>query len=270
LGKCICVTCGVQYKEAPEPPNSCPVCQDERQYVGWKGQQWTTLEEMQHQGFRNEFHEEEHGLTSVLTVPEFAIGQRALLVQTPSGNLLWDCVTYLDEQTVKELRARGGIQAIAISHPHYYSSMVEWGQAFDAPIYLNIADRKWVMHPSPRIRFWEGDSTKPLPDIELVRLGGHFDGGTVCHWPEGADGRGVLLSGDIITVVMDRRWVSFMYSYPNLVPLSAASVDEIAASINRYRYDRVYGAFAGRQILAGAAEAVQRSAKRYVGHLHSA
>ena len=264
------MTCGVQSSETEHPPNAGVICEDERQYVRWEGQRWTTLNEMQAQGYRNEFHEEEHSLTSLVTVPEFAIGQRSFLVQTPSGNLLWDCIAYLDENTVKAIRTLGGVQAIAISHPHYYSSMVEWSEAFDAPVYLNAADRKWVMHSSPRIRFWEGDSTKPLPDVQLVRLGGHFDGGTVCHWPRGADARGVLLSGDIITVVMDRGWVSFMYSYPNQIPLSSTSVERIAAAINRYPYDRIYSAFTGRQILAGASEAVRRSAKRYIGHLQNA
>ena len=45
------------------------------------------------------------------------------------------------------------------------------------------------------------------------------------HWAGGADGRGALLSGDIVQVVPDRRYVSFMYSYPNLIPLPAAAVE---------------------------------------------
>ena len=77
------------------------------------------------------------------------------------------------------------------------------------------------MRPDPHIQFWEG-KTKPLPGgMTLIRCGGHFPGGTVLHWPDGAGGRGALLSGDILTVVPDRRYVSFMYSYPNLIPLPA-------------------------------------------------
>jgi rubrerythrin len=38
----ICVTCGIQFKETDGPPKHCPVCEDERQYVGWEGQKWTT------------------------------------------------------------------------------------------------------------------------------------------------------------------------------------------------------------------------------------
>ena len=91
--------------------------------------------------------------------------------------------------------------------------MVEWADRFGIPIYLHEADREWVMRPSERITFWSGE-TYPLSDgMTLLRLGGHFPGGTVLHWKQGAGGKGVLLSGDIIQVVADRRWVSFMYSY---------------------------------------------------------
>lgn len=264
----ICVTCGVQYPEAAQPPAECPICRDERQFVGWDGQRWTMLEAMQTGGYRNRFQEEEPGLTSVLTVPQFAIGQRAFLVRTPGGNMLWDCVTYLDRATVETVRGLGGIAAIAISHPHYYSAMMEWGEAFGGvPIYIHAADRQWVTRPSPRVVFWTDRTAQPLPGLELINLGGHFEGGAVLHWPAGAGGRGVLLSGDVIQVVPDREWVSFMYSYPNLIPLAAAEVERIAAAVLAYRFDRIYGAFDRRQVTTGGRDAVARSARRYVRHL---
>ena len=57
-------------------------------------------------------------------MPAFGIGQRALLVRTREGNILWDCVSLIDSDTVALIKALGGIYAIAISHPHYYTSMV--------------------------------------------------------------------------------------------------------------------------------------------------
>jgi len=205
----ICKTCGTQFAATENEPERCPICEDERQYIGWQGQQWTTLPALQ-ADHHNVIKTIEPNLTGIGTHPSFAIGQRALLVQTREGNLLWDC----DDPTVAAVNALGGIQAIAISHPHYYSSMVEWSRAFDAPIYLHAADRQWVMRPDDAIEFWEGE-TKPLWDgMTLIRGGGHFEGGTVLHWPAGADGKGALLTGDILQVVSDRRYVSFMYSYP--------------------------------------------------------
>jgi glyoxylase-like metal-dependent hydrolase (beta-lactamase superfamily II) len=267
----ICRTCGVQYAESETPPLKCPICEDERQYVGWKGQQWTTLPDMVAGGYRNVLREEDPGLTSIVTVSPFGIGQQALLVQTPAGNVLWDCISHLDEATIAAVRERGGIQAIAISHPHFYATCVEWSETFgEAPIYIHAADRQWVMRPSPNIILWEGEAIDALPGLTVVHLGGHFDGATVLHWRDGVDGRGAVLSGDTLQVVMDRRYVSFMYSYPNLIPLSADTVERIAAKMRQYRYERVYGAFSGRTVRVEGAQAVERSAERYIRRLRMA
>jgi hypothetical protein len=259
----ICKTCGTQFAAAETAPDHCPICEDERQYIGWQGQQWTTLADLQ-ADHHNVIKTVEPNLTGIGTHPSFAIGQRALLVQTPEGNLLWDCISLIDEPTIAVVNALGGIRAIAISHPHYYSSMIEWSRAFNAPIYLHAADKRWVMRPDEAIEFWE-EETKPLwAGMTLIRGGGHFAGGTVLHWPVGADGQGALLTGDILQVVSDRRYVSFMYSYPNLIPLPAREVRRIVAAVEPYAYDRIYGAWWGRVVYADAKTAVSRSADRYI------
>src|SRR3982074_2820918 len=125
----ICKTCGAQYAECDQTPTVCTICQDERQYVGITGQQWTTLERLRLTN-RNSIRFKEPGLIGVGIEPHFAIGQRALFLRTPKGNVLWDCLPLLDEAVVEAIKALGSISAIAISHPHYYSSMVEWSRAF--------------------------------------------------------------------------------------------------------------------------------------------
>lgn len=265
----ICTTCGTQFTPSEHPPQTCPICSDERQYIGYRGQQWTTLARMQQDGFRNEFKEHEPGLTGIGTTPTFAIGERALLLQHPQGNVLWDCMSLLDEETVAGVERLGGLTAIAISHPHYYSTMVEWAERFNAPIYLHEFDRQWAMRPSERIIFWSGDTLALRDEVTLIRLGGHFAGGTVLHWQQGAAGQGVLLSGDIIQVVADRRWVSFMYSYPNLLPLPATTVQRIKNAIAPWPFERLYGAWFERVVPQGAHEAVQRSAERYIRALET-
>lgn len=261
----ICETCGVQAQPSETPPAHCPICEDERQYVGWNGQRWTTLGELAQRGHRDLLREEEPGLISIGTKPSFAIGQRALLVRTPAGNVLWDCISYLDDETVRALLALGGVQAIAISHPHFYGAMVAWSEAFgDCPIYVHAADAAWLQRRGPTIVLWQGASREILPGITLLHAGGHFDGAALLHWAAGADGRGALLSGDTITVVMDRRYVSFMYSYPNLIPLSPAAIERIVASVRPYRYARIYGAWNGRVVALDGAGSVERSAERYL------
>ncbi|MDQ3811880.1 MAG: MBL fold metallo-hydrolase [Chloroflexota bacterium] len=264
----ICRTCGVQYAPTEQPPAGCPVCQDERQYVGWLGQQWATLDELRAEGRHNTIDEIEPGLVQVATHPPVAIGQRALLVQTPQGNVMWDCVSVVDEASVAAIRARGGLSAIAISHPHFYASMATWSDVFEGcPIYIHAADEQWVQHRTAALRLWAGQRQEILPGITLINTGGHFDGSAALHWAAGAQGQGILLSGDSLTVVMDRRYLSFMYSYPNLIPLSAAAVQRIAESVRPFAFERIYGAWDGRVVASAGRDAVERSVERYVRFL---
>jgi hypothetical protein len=263
----ICKTCGSQFTESETTPGECPICLDERQYVGYEGQKWTTQAKLHEDGFRNTVKEHEPGLQGIGSTPTFAIGQRALLAQTAQGNILWDCISLLDRDTVEAVQRLGGLKAIAISHPHYYSSMVDWAEQFGVPVYLHEADKQWVMRPSERIRFWSGETLSLTDDVTLIRLGGHFAGGTVLHWASGAESQGLLLSGDIISVVADRRWVSFMYSYPNLIPLPAFEVKRMRDVVTRYNFERLYGAWFHTIVAGDAKNAVLRSAERYIRHV---
>ena len=215
--------------------------------------------------YQNKFEQDENGLFSVRTEPQFAIGQRAQIVQTPEGNILWDCISLLDESTFKAVKSIGGIAGIAISHPHYYTTMVEWSCAFaDAPIYLHEACRKWVMRPHENIQFWNGQSKELFGGLKLINTPGHFQGFQVLHSSGHGDGRGALFAGDQPRVCMDRQWVTFMFSYPNFIPLSPAAVRDIVRGLNGLRFDRLYGAVPGWIVPRAADEAVKRSADRYI------
>jgi glyoxylase-like metal-dependent hydrolase (beta-lactamase superfamily II) len=267
----ICSQCGTQFGESAQQPSSCPICEDERQFVRHGGQEWTTLDRLA-RDHHNRIEDEAPRLLGIGTEPEFAIGQRALLLQSPGGNLLWDCISLLDEQTVAEVNARGGIRAIAISHPHFYSSMIEWAERFDAQIFLHAADREWVMRPADagsRIKFWRGATLSLWDDLTLINCGGHFEGGTVLLWPAGANGKGALLTGDIITVVQDRRYVSFMRSYPNYIPLGPTALRRIVERIEPFSFNQIYGGWWQANVLSDAKAAVARSAERYLRAISS-
>ena len=246
------------------------ICTDERQFIPASGQSWTTLERLRN-AHSNKFRRLAAGLTTIETAPEFGIGQRAILARTPAGNVLWDCVALIDDATVDLLKGLGVVVGIAISHPHYYTTMVEWSRALGGvPIYLHAADRQWVMRAEPSVQFWEGDTKCIGSGLTLVRLGGHFDGGTVLHWADWGEGRGVLLSGDILQVVPSGH-VSFMWSYPNLIPLSAATVQRMAEILKPFAFDAVYGAFSGRgQIDANGKQVVAASVARYIARISEA
>ena len=260
----ICTACGAQFAPAEAPPEHCPICEDERQYVPPRGQTWTTLPALAASHF-NSYREYEPGLIGIGTQPSFAIGQRALLVRTAGGNVLWDCISMVDAATVTLIKALGGIQAIAISHPHFYTAMIEWSRAFDgAPIHLHAADCAWIMRPDPAIRLWEGETLALWSGVTLIRCGGHFPGGTVLHWAAGAGGRGALCAGDIATVAMDRKSLSFMRSYPNFIPLSATEVEAIAAALAPFPFDAIYGHYFDRVIPAGSKAILAASVARYL------
>jgi hypothetical protein len=259
----ICQTCGTSFPEAQSPPPRCPICDEERQFVPRGGQAWTTPAALAAR-HANAWRQLEPGLFELHTRPDFAISQRALLLRTPEGNILWDCIALIDAATVEIVKALGGLKAIAISHPHYYTRIQDWARAFDAPVHLHAADREWVMRNDPAIRFWEGETLKLAAGVTMLRLGGHFPGGSVLHWAAGAGGKGALLSGDIVQVAQDTRRVSFLWSYPNMMPLSARSVRRIADTLEPWAFERIYGAFPGREVTEKGKEALARSVKRYV------
>jgi len=260
----ICVTCGTQYPTSSDPPPACPICKDERQYIGRRGQEWITLESLQKRN-RNVFFREGEDVWGIQTEPEFAIGQRALLLQTQNGGILWDCISLIDASTIELVKALGGLTAIAVSHPHYYASMVEWSRAFGGvPIYLHEADREWVQNPDSVIVFWKGETHRLNDDLTLIRVGGHFSGFQVLHWASGEKGSGALMTGDMPQVCPDRRYVSFMYSYPNLVPVDSATVRDIVSKLEPYNYSRLYGAWPKFIVSGDAKKALKRSAERYL------
>lgn len=257
----VCETCGVQQAPSEAPPATCPVCADFRQYVGPEGQRWTLLAEIE-QRHRGEVRPLEQGLTGLGLDPGFGIGQRAILAWTPGGNLLWDC-TPMTRSLAAAVAGLGGVSAIAVSHPHFYSTVAEWSLEFAAPVWLPAADAEWRQRSDFEIVEWE-DVADPLPGAQLLRVGGHFPGSAVLHWTNGEDSKGALLTGDSIQVVPDRRWVSFMRSYPNLIPLPASDVVRISELVAPLHYERIYGGWWDRTVAEDADAAVQRSAGRYL------
>ena len=254
----LCKACGTQFPESAEAPSACPICSDERQYVAEEGQEWVTYDEVR-ASHRADIREEQPNLKGIGTKPLFAIGERALLLESPEGNLLWDCLPLLDEMA-SEVESRGGLRSIAISHPHYYTTMVEWAHRFECPILIHESDRDWVQRPDASIEFWSGDVRTLWDDLTLLRLGGHFAGGQVLHWPAGD----ALLAGDIVQVLPGGKWVSFMYSYPMLIPLPAREVERMAVALEPWDFHRIYGAWWGRVVREDGKGVVRRSAERYV------
>lgn len=256
----ICSTCAVEHDQ---PPAVCAICADERQWVPAEGQQWTTLAEMRRAGFRTATRELEPGLIGVTTEPRAGIGQQAKIVSTGRGSLLWDPTGFIDDAAVRRILDHGPVAAIASSHPHMFGVQVEWSRALGGvPVLVAEADMTWLARKDSAIQPWSG-TFEPLPGLTLIQLGGHFKGSSVAHWQDGADGHGVLLAGDTISANPDRTSVSFMRSYPNHIPLSAAVVERIDRQVGQLTFNRLYSNFEN-VIEDDARSVVHRSAERHI------
>lgn len=256
----LCTTCGTQYAPSSVPPPGCKICEDERQYVRPGGQTWTTLPVLNKQ-HRNVIEKVAHNLYAIYSTPNFAINQRAHLLVTQQGNVLWDCIANLDESTAELVERLGGIHSIAISHPHYYTTMAEWSRRFgNIPVYIHAGDRPWVCRDDFNIVYWEGQEKPLLDGVKLVHTGGHFEGAAILH--DNA-GEGLLLAGDAIQVCPDLKSVSFMYSYPNYIPLPEKAILKIKEALQNLRYNAMYGAF-GHYLRDQAAEYTRYSIERYL------
>jgi hypothetical protein len=273
----ICATCGNHYPDTAEPPPSCVICADERQWVPPSGQRWTTHAELAAEGGgaerpgkrpgkrHCEVWEVEPGLLGVGVTPTVGIGQRALLVRTGQGNLLWDPPGYVDDEAIGRVREAGGLRAVTASHPHFYGAMAEWAHAFGADVLVPEADAEWVTCPDPAIRTWAG-RLDLLPGVTLIQCGGHFPGSAVVHWAAGAGGAGVLLTGDTIMVSPGEDRLSFIWSAPNRLPLPERLIRGILDAVRPFPFDRIYGGWEPA-IWGGAQETLETSAERYIQFL---
>ncbi|KAL2147228.1 hypothetical protein VTI28DRAFT_183 [Corynascus sepedonium] len=281
----ICTTCGTQYPSTDRTAlTTCFICDDPRQYVpsvpGGRPT-FTTLEALQRDpSVKNEFHPlslpscgDDNRFVSVVTTPKFGIGQRAVLVRTTTAsgkkvNVLWDCLSYIDDETIETLRRRwGGLHAVVISHPHYYSSHLEWADRFDCPVYLAAEDERWLARrDNGKQVFLREVETSIVVDgentgVKVIKLGGHFPGSLVLLY----DGR--LLTADTVMMTPSGRsnWTidalgrprerpkgvntfSFMWSIPNMIPLSADEVVRMWEIIKDYDYKSAHGPFLGWDI----------------------
>ncbi|CAH0015179.1 unnamed protein product [Clonostachys rhizophaga] len=258
----VCRTCGTQFPTSDrQVVTTCHICDDPRQYVPPSGQSFTTHKEVA-ATHRNEFipYEADPRLTSIVTTPKFGIGQRAILVRTPGGNILWDCITLLDEETVARIASLGGLAAIVISHPHYYSTHVQWARAFACPVYVSSEDASWVTMPSAHRQLLTGTETEIVPGsgVKAVKLGGHFPGSLVALF----EGR-LLIADTIVTTPAGLgRWevdgngvararpgglnsFTFQWSIPNMIPLGPDELARMWGVLGGYEFRSTHGAFLG-------------------------
>lgn len=273
----ICTACGTQFDvEDRSLLASCGICDDPRQFVPVTGQTFTTLGALKEKGHRNvwkKIQDDDERFWSIRTEPQVAIGQRCILVTTPKGNILWDCITYLDEPTIAWVNSLGGLAAIVISHPHYYSTHLVWAETFACPVYLSWEDKQWLnrLDRLGKARtFVEGTEEEievrgEKTGVKILKLGGHFPGSLVLL----AYGR-LLIADTIVTTPSGLGdWTkgpdvtksarpfgmnsySFMWSIPNMIPLSADEIAGMWTVLKNHNFQSTHGAFLGMEVSDGS------------------
>lgn len=257
----ICVACGTQYARTYGQDFVCPICADDRQYVPEGGQAWTNLPSLQEKyGITTRTVRE--GLVEIQSVPAFAIGQRALLMLHPSGNILWDCIAPINDAIIEFTRAKGGVKAIAFSHPHYFTTMNVWADAFDCPILIHEADEQWIFNRGPYVQVWKGEELSFSGGVTLHRIGGHFPGSSILQVKRDAQSA-FICCGDTFYCSPSRQHLAAMYSYPNRIPLPVAEIKRIRERMQSISFDALYGFYDYQDIHSGAKSLLEESLARY-------
>jgi glyoxylase-like metal-dependent hydrolase (beta-lactamase superfamily II) len=257
----ICSTCGTWYP-LHSHPDTCIICSDDRQYIPEGGQRWTMPADL-HRQHSTRLHPIKDRLYELEINPTFAIGQRALLVLSDHGNVLWDCIPMLDEMTTAFIHSKGGLQAIAFSHPHYYSNMNDWAATFNCPVYIHENDAEHIMVKGPHIQLWQGNELPLWDGITLHCIGGHFEGSTLMRVPF-LSAEGALLCGDSLFLSPSKKHFSVLRSYPNRIPLPLSEMRRIQQRMQAISFDEFYGYVKSQNLAHRTREVFEESMKRYV------
>jgi hypothetical protein len=255
----ICNACGTKFPDEKPLPKLCPICDDDRQYVPDGIQTWTSSAELA-KNHRIEVCETNEHLYELKLSPAFAIGQRALLVLAPAGNILWDCIPLLDNAAIELIESKGGLKAIALSHPHFYSNMSDWAEKFDCPIYIHKADEQWIVNKNERIELWNGSEKELWNGIKIQNIGGHFAGSCLLHLSLTAE----ILSGDTFVLSPNKKHLAAMHSYPNKIPLPINEINRIRERMKPVQFVTFYGWNTSQIIENDAKILLENSLARYI------
>lgn len=259
--KKICHACGTQYTQSEIEDNHCKICDDDRQYIPESGQTWTTHQELlksrsvQIKCIKNNLYE-------LTILPSFAIGQRAFLILSEGGNILWDCIPLLDESTNAFINSKGGLKAIAISHPHYYSNMQTWASTFNCPVCIHENDKAWAPK-ADEINLWDGEQKNLWDGIEIIKTGGHFPGACILSVPFLSE-KGTIFCGDSLQISRSKRFISIMYSYPNQIPVPVSEIERIRHLLEKFQFDTLYGAFSFQNLTTDVKDILEKSMDIYL------
>lgn len=177
------------------------------------------------------------------------------------------------------INSKGTLKAIVISHPHFYTTHLEWAAQFNCPVYIASDDAEWLSREDRKgVRRWIKGTSEIIPGVTAIQCGGHFDGSGVLHWENKLFIADTMMS---VPVRLPRFFLnhthlkreysvdahqsgfynagqakrdqktttfSFMWSYPNMIPLPPNEIHGIWKALKPFEFDTTYGGFPGQNV----------------------
>ncbi|WVQ79136.1 hypothetical protein IAT38_001231 [Cryptococcus sp. DSM 104549] len=278
----ICQACGTQY---PSRRDNCTICEDPRQFVPESGQAWSSLAELGSSSKHSLLPDKEDArVNHIQTEPPFGINQTPFLIETAGGSYIWECAAFLSLGLIGHLtELKTPLKAIAISHPHFFSTSLTWARALRVPLYLCEADKEWFQRlddvkESDDVRWWTGEAELG-PGVKVIQCGGHFPGSSVLYWdrllePPPSPSHlpttptpvsGLLFTSDTIGVQANQTRFTFLWSAPNLIPLRPRSVLAVAERVKGLSFGQATSSWPGRWVREDARKVLEESVVEYIG-----
>lgn len=275
----ICVACMTQYST---PRSECPICLDPRQFVPATGQSWTSLRKLAEEKHTNKIvaDQQDERVCFILTEPSTGIGQTPILIKTSRATYMWDCNAFLSENLFNQLTTmQPPLKAIAISHPHFFSTSLTWSRCLKVPLILAAADKHWFQRLSD-VKEGEIEWVHNVASLEdgvtMIQCGGHFPGSSVLHWdrslePEFESDKhcrtGIILCSDTAMIQPTQQGFTFQWSVPNMIPLNPHEMKGIADRLRDVPFEQATSTWPHRFVRKNAREILLDSIQKQLHHM---
>lgn len=246
-----CANCGHWQRWFAEPP-FCPVCTDVRNALPDDGWVWITPGDLADRQAR--WAEVAPGVTGYWVEPQVGLGTTGWVIETDAGLVGWEGAGFYPQESLAELRRRGGLVALGASHVHGYGALWQLQDELAPPVLaIGVDDLQWTK--AFRVTWPTDDRHELAPGLVMHRSGGHFPGHTVLH----DEGRGILFVGDLLKVDLDGDTpvgLSCHKAYHAQIPLSHDEIRQARALVERLQFDAVATPFefaapvSAKQVLA--------------------
>ena len=246
-----CANCGHWQRWFAEPP-FCPVCTDVRNALPDDGWAWITPADLADRQAR--WAEVAPGVTGYWVEPQVGLGTTGWVIETAAGLVGWEGAGIYPQDSLTELRRRGGLVALGASHVHGYGALWQLQDELAPPVLaIGVDDLQWTK--AFRVTWPTDDRHELAPGLVMHRSGGHFPGHSVLH----DERRGILFVGDLLKVDLDGDTpvgLSCHKAFHAQIPLSHAEVRQARALVERLEFDAVATPFefaapvSAKQVLA--------------------